>query len=423
MPAARLWLYSVTLFNTLRWLPALTSGNERMDAIRDILRKRYQRLGENRNAYAQLMAESRGDENDDEARFPPPGLYENKTLGIVVKNHGIHKCTFTFVFGKYSSIVLPYSRMTPSIKGRTYNCFIPAGEQKVHKPGQTLRHLLDIVWRPLEPSDIMLCHSVEGEVLMVSPNGLLTLSWMPLPSQGRAPNEGQPAEVGAEHERGNGNGRVERGETKTRKKARTSPRDSSGVSLGRVEKAKKSDPGRLDGGSKAPRVTRKNARVRKKRSSKRHNANDYNDVLATAAASAGITSEDIDEEEAGGSAPSDAVGDRTMNSARPRHHPREQERAGSFDSAYHYDVDRSNLAHTYEMEVALPPRTGGNGGDERRYDRGFPDGFSWDEESSVGDLTEVFEDPTWEYLSRIYRMWRSWACVNVVNMATALGER
>ncbi|KAF4693548.1 hypothetical protein FOZ62_002077 [Perkinsus olseni] len=254
----------------------------------------------------------------------------------------------------------------------------------------------------------MLCHSVEGEVLMVSPNGLLTLSWMPLPSQGRAPNEGQPAEVGAEHERGNGNGRVERGETKTRKKARTSPRDSSGVSLGRVEKAKKSDPGRLDGGSKAPRVTRKNARVRKKRSSKRHNANDYNDVLATAAASAGITSEDIDEEEAGGSAPSDAVGDRTMNSARPRHHPREQERAGSFDSAYHYDVDRSNLAHTYEMEVALPPRTGGNGGDERRYDRGFPDGFSWDEESSVGDLTEVFEDPTWEYLSRIYRV-NQWA--------------
>ncbi|KAF4689077.1 hypothetical protein FOZ60_002110 [Perkinsus olseni] len=393
MPAARLWLYSVTLFNTLRWLPALTSGNERMDAIRDILRKRYQRLGENRNAYAQLMAESRGDENDDEARFPPPGLYENKTLGIVVKNHGIHECTFTFVFGKYSSIVLPYSRMTPSIKGRTYNCFIPAGEQKVHKPGQALRNLLDIVWRPLEPSDIMLCHSVEGEVLMVEE---------PQMRANRRKLELNMREA-TETAEWSGAG------TKTPKAARSSPRDSSGVSLGRVKKAKKSDPGRLDGGSKAPRVTRrKKATVRKKRSSKRHNANDYNDVLATAAASAGITSEDIDEEEAGGSAPSNAVGDRTMNSARPRHHPREQERAGSFDSAYHYDVDRSNLAHTYEMEVALPPRTGGNGGDERRHDRGFPDGSSWDEESSVGDLTEVFEDPTWEYLSRIYRV-NQWA--------------
>ncbi|KAF4675555.1 hypothetical protein FOL46_001082 [Perkinsus olseni] len=413
MSAARLWLYSVTLFNTLRWLPALTSGNERMDAIRDILRKRYQRLGENRNAYAQLMAESRGDENEDEARFPPPGLYENKTLGIVVKNHGIHECIFTFVFGKYSSVVLPYSRMTPSIKGRTYNCFIPAGEQKVHKPGQALRHLLDIVWRPLEPSDIMLCHSVEGEVLMVSPNGLLTLSWMPSPPQERTRNEGASAEVGSEHKRGNGKGRVERARRKARKVARSSPGDFSDAALGRVKRAKKSPPGRLDEGSKMPKATRRQkVTVRKKRSTDSHNANDHNDVLATTAASAGITSEDVDEGKAGNSAPSNAVEDVMMSGARPRHQPREPELPWYLDSTHQYDVDHSNLAHSYEMEAALPTRTKGiskgNGGQEHWGEHASPGGISWDEELSLGDPTEWFEDPTWEYLSRLYRV-NQWA--------------
>ncbi|KAF4698394.1 hypothetical protein FOZ63_026712 [Perkinsus olseni] len=409
MPAARLWLYSVTLFNTMRWLPALISGNERMDAIRDILRKRYQRLGESRNAYAQLMAESRGDENDDDARFPPPGLYENKTLGIMVKNHGIHECTFTFVFGKYSSIVLPYSRMTPSIKGRTYNCFIPAGEQKVHKPGQALRNLLDIVWRPLEPSDIMLCHSVEGEVLMVSPNGLVTLSLMPSPPQERARNEGASAEVGTDHKRGNGKGRVERARRKARKVARSSPGDSSAAALRRVKRAKKSHPGRLDKGSKIPKVTRRQkVTVREKRSSKDHNANDHNDVLATAAASAGITGEDIDEEEENNSAPTNAVEDVTMSGARPRHQPSEPKRPWYLHSADQYDVDRSNLADSYEMEAALPTRTKGiskgNGGQEHWGERASPGGISWDEELSLGNPTEWFEDPTWEYLSRLYRV-------------------
>ncbi|KAF4698395.1 hypothetical protein FOZ63_026713 [Perkinsus olseni] len=89
---------------------------------------------------------------------------------------------------------------------------------------------------------------------------------------------------------------AEWGGTKTRKAARSWSPDSSGVALGRVKRAKKSDPGRLDGEPKAPRVTRrKKVTVRKKRSSKGHIANDDNDVLATAAASAGITGEDIDE--------------------------------------------------------------------------------------------------------------------------------
>ncbi|KAF4669932.1 hypothetical protein FOZ61_002492 [Perkinsus olseni] len=76
----------------------------------------------------------------------------------------------------------------------------------------------------------------------------------------------------------------------------------------------------------------------------------------------------------------------------------------------YYDVDGSNLAHGYEIQAALPPRTEriskGNGGWEHREDSSSPGGISWDDKLSVGYPTELFEDSTSEYLSRRYRVSR-----------------
>ncbi|KAF4675561.1 hypothetical protein FOL46_001088 [Perkinsus olseni] len=147
----------------------------------------YQFLREGEHSYAKLpLAANQGDGGITASLmtgFPPPGLYENRNFGVVLRNEGPQQGTFTFLFDDYTSFVFPYINMTPSVRAFTYNCYTPGGALQTLFTGGALRRLLGIESpEPFKPSNIRLCRSVEGDrTWMIVPSGSVGLSWKPLP--------------------------------------------------------------------------------------------------------------------------------------------------------------------------------------------------------------------------------------------------
>ncbi|KAF4710247.1 hypothetical protein FOZ63_002332, partial [Perkinsus olseni] len=165
----------------------LSRGNDGSYAIPDTMDSPYQFLREGEHSYAKLpLAANQGDGGITASLmtgFPPPGLYENRTFGVVLRNEGPQQGTFTFLFDDYTSFVFPYTNMTPSVRAFTYNCYTPGGALQTLLTGGALRRLLGIESpEPFKRSHIRLCHSVEGDrTWMIVPSGSVGLSWKPLP--------------------------------------------------------------------------------------------------------------------------------------------------------------------------------------------------------------------------------------------------
>ncbi|KAF4711405.1 hypothetical protein FOZ62_029637 [Perkinsus olseni] len=185
LPRLRLHL---AIIPNLAWPShGLMRRNNGSYAIPDTMDSPYQFLREAEHSYAKLpLAANQGDGGITASLmtgFPPPGLYENRTFGVVLSNEGPQQGTFTFLFDDYTSFVFPYINMTPSVRAFTYNCYTPGGTLQTLFAGGSLRRLLGIESpEPFKPSNIRLCRSVEGDrTWMIVPSGSVGLSWKPLP--------------------------------------------------------------------------------------------------------------------------------------------------------------------------------------------------------------------------------------------------
>ncbi|KAF4675560.1 hypothetical protein FOL46_001087 [Perkinsus olseni] len=218
------------------------------------------------------------------ANFPPPGFYVNSTFGVILKNEGIRKCTFALKIER-GYYLAPYSRMTLNKRGSKFNCYIPAGNRKVHVLGEQPRRILGLGQQePLKPSVIRLCHSAESNrTWMELPSGSVLLSWEPLLSEENAGHGTGRQRVGLIHTEGDGLERMARGRKRPMEWAENDSRDP---------RLRDAEPEGLRGAhlTEAPGNALRTGRI-----DGSYDTEHGRDILATAVAIAGISGEDTGE--------------------------------------------------------------------------------------------------------------------------------